>query len=129
MTRHPSDDALVQWLESGKPRRVGRHVEACDGCLARVEVVSDLDGGLVTTLESASAPPPDLHRRTAGGVQGRLAAEEALAAMLELFTIPWRAASALLDTQPLDTQPLDTQPIRPTRGPTGRTDDEEQADG
>ena len=129
MTRHPSDEALVRWLESGKPRRVGRHVEECGACLERVEEVSDLDGGLVTHLESASAPPPDLHVRTTGGVQGRLAAEEALAAALELFAIPWQVASTLLDTEPLDTEPLDTDPIRSTTEPTGRIDDEEQADG
>ncbi len=101
MTRHPSDDKLVQWLESGRPRRVGRHVEECDVCMERLEAVSDLDGGLITELESASAPPADLHARTTGGVSDRLAAEEALASVLDLFTVPWRTATTILDTAPI----------------------------
>lgn len=104
-TRHPRDDLLLRWLESGRPRRVGRHVEECDVCMARLEAVSDLDGGLLSDLESASAPPSDLHTRTTGEVADRLAAEEALASVLELFAVPWRTATSILDPAPIRTGP------------------------
>lgn len=104
-TRHPPDEVLVRWLETGRPRRVGRHIEECDVCMERLEDVSDLDGGVLTGLESASAPPADLHARTAGGVSDRLAAEEALSTVLDLFTVPWRTASSILDPAPITTDP------------------------
>lgn len=108
-TRHPPDEVLVRWLETGRPRRVGRHVEDCDECMERLDVVSDLDGGLITGLQSASAPPADLHARTTGGVSDRLAAEEALSSVLDLFTVPWRTAASILDPAPIgsDTPPTD----------------------
>lgn len=111
-TRHPRDDALVRWLETGRPRRVGRHVEGCDLCMERLEAVSDLDGGLITGLESASAPPADLHARTTGGVSDRLAAEEALASVIDLFTVPWRTAASILDTAPIWTETPETDRLR-----------------
>lgn len=119
MTRHPREDVLVAWLESGRPHRVGRHVEACEACLERVEAASGLDGGLLIGLESASAPPPDLHARTTGGVQDRLAAEEALAAVLDLFAVPWRTAAALLDTEPMRAEPMRSGPIHTGSSGTG----------
>lgn len=131
MSRHPTDPRLMRWLESGRPRRVGRHVEACDTCLERVEVVSDLDGGLRSELESASAPPEDLHRRTTGGVQGRLAAEDSLVAWLELFSVPWQTAATLMEIDPLTPQRGDTPPGRTDRHDAedhGADDDEVVAD-
>jgi hypothetical protein len=96
MSDHPDDSTLVSWLETGKPGRVGRHLDdGCEACLDRLDALSDL-GEMRTELASASAPPDDLQRRTTGGLQGRLAVEEAVATLFELFTIPWRTASVLL---------------------------------
>lgn len=137
MTRHPAEDRLIRWLESGKPRRVGRHIEACDVCLERVEAVSDLGGGLRSELESASAPPDDLQLRTTGGVQGRLASEEAVVAWLELFSVPWQTAATLLEIDPI-TPRREPSPLQqndqhhvPDDHPfdDDATDDEEHADG
>lgn len=97
MSRHPNDDVLARWLESGKPARVARHIESCDPCLERLDALSVLADGVRSGLDDASAPPVDLHARTAGGVHGRLAAEEAAAAFVELFALPWRTAAAILD--------------------------------
>ena len=95
MNDHPDDQALRRWLETGKPTGVARHLdEGCEGCLDRLDVLSDL-GEIRATLERASAPPQDLHRRTTGMVQGRLAADEAVLAFLDLFTLPARTASVL----------------------------------
>ena len=121
MSRHPGDDKLAAWLESGRPRRVGRHVEDCDVCLERLESASDLDGGLLTELATAASPPADHHVRTTSRVQDRLAAEEAFAAMLDLFSVPWSTAVALLDTDPMpsptrasvEQRPTDHRPTRP----------------
>lgn len=108
MSRHPGDEKLAAWLESGRPRRVGRHVEECDVCLERLESASDLDGGLLTELATAASPPADHQVRTTSRVQERLAAEEAFAAMLDLFSVPWKTAVALLETDPV------TSPLRGT---------------
>jgi hypothetical protein len=109
MSDHPDDHALVSWLESGKPARVGRHLEdGCDSCLDRLDTLSDL-GDVRGGLAEVSAPPDDLHRRTTGGLQGRLAAEEALVAFVDLFTIPWRTASVLLGDR--DRPVIDADPV------------------
>lgn len=97
MSDHPSDEVLGLWLETAKPSRVGRHLEECDRCLDRLDELSDLGGGLRSELDSVSAPPIDLRERTTGGVRERLAAEEAAAAFAELFALPWRTMSVLVD--------------------------------
>ena len=141
MTRHPSDEKLVAWLETGRPRRTGRHLEDCETCMERVEGLTDLDGGLLSGLASASSPPPDLHTRTKGRVHDRLAAEEALASLLELFAVPWTTATALFDTQPIGsggtkvpgprpgdrTDTAESEPTNPV--PPVRDHTEERSDG
>lgn len=97
MRGHPDEPTLVRWLESEKPARVGRHLRECDQCLDRLDELSGLDGGLRSGLDSMSAPPTDLGDRTTGGVHERLAAEEAAAAFVELFALPWRTMSVLVD--------------------------------
>jgi hypothetical protein len=124
MSGHPPDARLLSWLEHGRPNRIGRHVEACDQCMARVEALSDLDGRLVSGLESVSAPPDDLLTRTTGSVQGRLAAEEAVAAFIDLFALPWQTATVLVDGGADRSPVLD---VRPTNDED--LDDEEQPDG
>jgi hypothetical protein len=96
MSGHPTDDQLVRWLGSGKPNRVGRHLEACEPCLDRLDALSDLDGGLRERLGTASDPPPGFQARAAEAAKDRLAAEEAAGAFVELFALPWRTAAALL---------------------------------
>lgn len=97
MSEHPTDEVLVTWLASGRPAKVERHLDACELCLERLDVLSDLDTGLRTELASVTEPPDDLAPRTAVGVQGRLAAQEAVSVIVELFTLPWRTLDALVD--------------------------------
>jgi hypothetical protein len=97
MTRHPNESTLVTWLETDKPSRVGRHVEHCDECLARVDELSGLDPATLSGLSAASAPPTDLQERATGATQGRLATEEAAAAFVELFALPWRTLAVMVD--------------------------------
>lgn len=97
MTRHPDDDQLARWLDTGRPARVARHLEECEECLERVEERTALVGPLVETLDTASAPPSDLPERTTGGVRARLATEEAAGAFVDLFAIPWQFASVMVD--------------------------------
>lgn len=119
MNAHPDDQALLQWLETNRPTKVGRHVEACDECLDRVDALSGLDGEVRAGLDSASAPPPDLGARTSGAVHGRLAAEEAVASALDLFAIPWQTLSVLIDP---DAPPrADARADRPGSGPQAPT--------
>ena len=97
MTRHPDEPTLLAWLETDKPGRVGRHVEGCDECLTRVDELSGLDSTTVSGLSAASAPPTGMQARATGAAQGRLAAEEAAATFVELFAIPWRTLTVMVD--------------------------------
>lgn len=97
MTRHPDDAQLARWLDTGKPAKVARHLEGCEECLERVEERTALVGPLVETLDTVSAPPPDMPERTTGGVRSRLAAEEAAGAFVDLFAIPWQFVSVMAD--------------------------------
>lgn len=118
MSEHPADETLVTWLESGRPSRVERHLEGCTACLERVDRLSDLDAGLRTELASVTAPPVDLAPRTTDRVQRRLGAQEALSALVELFTLPWRTLDALVDDDRLSAR------VVPSRG----ADDEDADD-
>ena len=100
MTAHPGPEVLLGWLESGKPARVTRHVNGCPSCLEQLDGLSDLDGGLRLGLDAASAPPQDLAHRTSHGVRDRLAAEEALSVVAELFALPWNTLSAMAHRDP-----------------------------
>lgn len=97
MSAHPDDAALQAWLVTGRPTRVERHLDACGRCLGRVEELSALDPELRTELDSVTAPPGDMAARTGRRVQGRLAAQEALSVVAELFALPWRTLDALVD--------------------------------
>lgn len=119
MSEHPTDEALAAWLATGRPARVERHLDACDGCLARVDALSEIDAGVRSELVTVTAPPADLGPRTAVGVRGRLAAQEALSVVVELFTLPWRTLDALVDDARL----------RAGVVPSGPEDDEDAGDG
>ncbi len=130
MTRHPSDDQITQWLDTGKPARVARHLEDCEDCMARVEVRSELTDPVIESLESVSAPPTDLPARTTDGVRMRLARADAAGTFVELFALPWQFATVMIEP---------VEPARPVlpgpmvdRGPeTGQDshDDGERDDG
>jgi hypothetical protein len=99
MNRHPSQQQLQSWLESGGPARVGKHVDACERCMAMLEELSDLDETLVAVLSDALAPPTDVEDRTARQVESRLRNEAAFTAFLDLFTVGWFATKAILDIE------------------------------
>lgn len=110
MTDHPDDASLREWLETGRPAQVERHLDAgCEACLERLDALTDL-GELREGLATASLPPEDLHRRTTGSVQGRLAAEDAVVTFLDLFTLPWHTAGVLFGSH--------RGPARPVDGPS-----------
>jgi hypothetical protein len=121
---HPTDQVLLGWLDSAKPGRVGRHVDDCEQCLDRLDQLSAFDTGLLDELDSASAPPVDLARRTTGGAHGRIAAEEAMSTLVELFGLPWQTAVVMLDTTPTSTVVVDA-----STETSDDSDDEEHADG
>ena len=129
MSDHPSDDVLGRWLETAKPSRVGRHLEECEQCLDRLDELSDLGGGLRSDLDSVSAPPIDLRERTTGGVHERLAAEEAAAAFAELFALPWRTMSVLVDPSSPIGETGGTAEVAATVDSTTTTSDDSHEDG
>lgn len=117
--RHPSDETLTAWLESGRPSRVSRHLDGCEACLERLDALTDLDEPLLGGLESASAPPGDLVDRTSLRVQDRLVAEEAVALTVELFALPWQVLATLADRTPISSRMVDADE------PADHTDDDD----
>jgi len=97
--RHPSRRRLQQWLAGESPRRVDRHVDGCEHCEALLEELSALDDNLVADLHDAVTPPLDLADRTTDGVGERLRDEAALAAYIDLFTVGWATARAIVDPE------------------------------
>ncbi|MBK5224160.1 MAG: hypothetical protein JJE52_15055 [Acidimicrobiia bacterium] len=94
---HPDDSALSGWLETGRPARVGRHVETCERCVDRLDRLSDLGGSVRAGLDSVTSPPVDLEGRTTGRVHRRLVAQESMSLLIEMFTLPWRTLDAVID--------------------------------
>ena len=99
MSRHPSNQQLQSWLESGTPARLGKHVDDCDRCMALLEELSDLGDTLVAELSDALAAPTDVEDRTARQVESRLRNEAAFTAFLDLFTVGWFATKTILDIE------------------------------
>ena len=82
LRRHPGQHALNAWLSTGAPTRVGRHVDACEQCLATLEQLTSLDDALVAGLGEVVAPPRGIEGRTATAVERRLRDEDALLTLL-----------------------------------------------
>lgn len=101
MSDHPSDEALLGWLETGRPARVERHLDECGPCMDRLDALSDLDPALRSGLATATAPPEDLVPRTADRVQVRVGAQDALSMVVELFALPWWTLDAVVDEERL----------------------------
>ena len=99
MSRHPSNDDLQQWLESGEPARVGKHVDNCEQCMETLERLSGLDEELVADLTVAFEVPVDVERRAVRQVDKRLRNEAAFISFIELFTVGWSATKTILDIE------------------------------
>jgi len=99
MSRHPSQQQLQTWLETGGPARVGKHVDKCERCMSLLEELSDLGDSLVAELTDALAAPTDVEDRTAREVESRLRNEAAFTAFLDLFTVGWSATKTILDIE------------------------------
>lgn len=92
---HPTEAVLAVWLETGQPPSVDAHVARCEQCAERLESATAL-GGVAADLAAVTRPPGDLAGRTTAGVKGRLAAQEAVSVLFEMFSLPFRTASVLI---------------------------------
>jgi len=106
MTRHPSRRVLQDWLDTGGPGRVDRHVEHCETCQDDLDQLSALDEGVLSGLVAATEPPSDLERRVADGVDTRLRDEAAAGTFADLFTIGWDFLRCVIDPEPVTDQPM-----------------------
>jgi hypothetical protein len=97
--RHPRHGALAEWLSSGAPARVGRHVDGCDQCMGALEGLSRLDEALVVDIGHVMAAPSGIEGRTASGVERRLRDEDALLAFFDLFSTGWSTTKVILDLE------------------------------
>jgi hypothetical protein len=121
---HPSAAVLAVWLETGEPASVEAHVAGCDQCTGRMESATALDG-VAEDLAAATRPPADLADRTTARVKGRLAAQESVSVLFEMFSLPFRTASILIGGD--DPAPGVTDPAVPTDETSD--DDGERTDG
>ena len=78
---HPADPVLLEWLDAAAGEDVAFHVEGCDVCADRLEVLLGEDH-LDEALELLLAPPTGLQRRVITKVQRRLSGQ----ADMDLFT-------------------------------------------
>jgi hypothetical protein len=99
LRRHPGQHALNAWLSTGAPTRVGRHVDACEQCLATLEQLTSLDDALVAGLGEVVAPPRGIEGRTATAVERRLRDEDALLTFFDLFATGWTTTKVILDLE------------------------------
>lgn len=94
--RHPNDDALAAWLETGGPMSVAEHVEGCGRCATRLEA---MEGGPIAALrpalEDTLAPPDDMVGRVQTRVAEARPQSEALRAVLDLFGAGWETMRLL----------------------------------
>ncbi len=95
--RHPSRRRLQTWLDSGRPRRIDRHVAECRVCQEDLDELSALDDSTLSDLVAATEPPEDLTDRVADGVDTRLRDEASAAAFADLFTIGWDFMRCIVD--------------------------------
>ncbi len=97
MSRHPSRQRLQRWLDTGETRRVDRHINECEHCQSTLDALTELDDEVVADLQTAVAPPDDLHDRTNVGVDGRLRSEAATGVFADLFLVGWDVVHTILD--------------------------------
>lgn len=98
---HPRDRQLSAWLHSGN-ERLDRHVDTCERCAARIEVLGgqplSTDTGsaaLGDALVSVLAPPPDLQPRLRAGINRKMQEREDLRLLAEMLGIPLRTIRSL----------------------------------
>ena len=111
-----SDRILRRWLATGRPSRVGRHVESDPAIAARLDALTALTGAQAGALEDLVTPEPRFEHRTAIGVQQRVAAYEAASTMLDLLGLGFHVGRAVLGDRGDDHQPLpgDTDQDQPS---------------
>jgi len=97
--KRPSQTELREWLATGEPARITRHLEHCETCTQVLETATDLDERIVADLTEAFAAPEDVESRTARQVERRLRNEEAFLSFLDLFNIGWSTAKTVLDIE------------------------------
>ena len=94
---HPDRSALLEWLHTGEPKRVDRHIADCEHCQSALDELSKIGDDLKGDLTAALDPGEDLSVRTTDGVRSRLRDEAALGAFLDLFTIGWDVVRTMTD--------------------------------
>ncbi len=98
--RHPSREHLLDWLESGAPDRVTRHVHDCESCMAQLDDLSELEPAVVARLGTTLAAPDEVSARTARAVDRRLRDRGALSVFADLFTVGGEWARIVLNDDP-----------------------------
>lgn len=109
--RHPSQNDLSTWLETGGPDEVTAHVDQCERCANALERIANDDeqsnesatvGGrrLTQALAALWEAPADLQTRVIERVDDRIRAEKDLAVLAGLFTIGVETAQLMVPRTP-----------------------------
>ena len=94
---HPSPRRLQQWLESGEPSDVDRHVVDCARCANRLEELASPVPELGPALTESLQPPDDLVERLGVRMTRTMRNRRDLQLLLELMGVPWRTVRTLME--------------------------------
>jgi hypothetical protein len=90
------DDTLLQWLDH-QPDRLEKYLSAHPDALDRLDELTTLSDEDGDRLGRAVAPPADLSARMVEGLRTDPSAAQTASIVFELFALPWRTASFLVD--------------------------------
>ena len=90
------DDTLLQWLDH-QPARLDKYLLAHPDALDRLDELTALSDDDGDRLGRSVAPAEDLSERMVEGLRTDPAAAQAASIVFELFALPWRTASFLVD--------------------------------
>lgn len=96
MRPHPSARRLHDWLDSGGPHDIDRHVAGCSRCATRLEELAEPVPQLAGALSLTLQPPDDLVRRLGAKMTDSMRTREDLVILLELMGVPWHTVRTLM---------------------------------
>lgn len=94
---HPRRRRLLEWLETGAPPDVERHLAGCLRCVTRLEALAPAGPDLRPALAELLREPDDLVARLRTGIEGRMENRADLGLLARMFGVPFAATRLLLD--------------------------------
>jgi hypothetical protein len=93
-----NDDTLLNWLDN-QPDRLEKYLASHPDAADRLDRMTTLSPEVGQQLSVAVAPTADFSARMAEGLRTDPSAGQAASIVFDLFALPWRTASFLLDPE------------------------------